>query len=456
MSLKPYLQYKESGVAWVGQIPHGWNIERLSWLFGIISSGTTPSSDSNEYYGGDVNWVTTGELRESVIWDTKRKVTTHAVLSLPALRVYEPGTLLIAMYGATIGRLGILGVPATTNQACCAFSDPTVSTDPQFVYYSLTAAKNHLLDIADGGGQPNINQDKLRSLRIALPPLPEQHKIAEYLDRETAEIDAFIGDQEELIVLLKERRAATITKAVTKGLDPTAKMMDSGLEWMGEVPESWTVAPLRRLVSSSLKYGANESADSDNPEWIRYLRITDFDTGGKLREGTFRSLPPEVAKDYMTAPGDVLLARSGATVGKAFLVPEDAPPSCFAGYLIRVETDRNMLIPSFFYAYTQSVAFSSWRDSAFVMATIQNIGADRYASLPVVCPPLCEQETIVDYLNLETAEIDATIADARESIGLSKERRAALISAVVTGKIDVCDAFAVKDSVLEGESVGAA
>lgn len=210
---------KDSGVKWIRQVPESWGVERLSWLFETISSGTTPAGESNGYYDGDINWVTTGELRELLIFETKRKVTAHAVDSLSALRVYDPGTLLIAMYGATIGRLGILGEKATTNQACCAFAGPRPSVLQKFVFFALMSSKDHLLVIADGGGQPNINQDKLRSLRIALPPLHDQEKIVEYLECETSEIDATIADAHESIALSKERRAALISAAVTGKID---------------------------------------------------------------------------------------------------------------------------------------------------------------------------------------------------------------------------------------------
>lgn len=216
--LDPSAQMKDSGIAWIGKMPHLWGLQRLSWLFNTISSGTTPPSEDQKYYGGDINWVTTGELRESIITDTAKKVTHEAVSELSALRVYEPGTLLIAMYGATIGRLGVLGAPATTNQACCAMADPK-GVSVAFMSYVLLAAREHLLVLASGGGQPNINQDKLRSLRIATPTLTEQEAIASYLDYETSEIDAAIADAMKAIELSKERRAALISAAVTGKID---------------------------------------------------------------------------------------------------------------------------------------------------------------------------------------------------------------------------------------------
>jgi type I restriction enzyme S subunit len=216
--LDPNAPMKDSGLAWIGSLPDEWAVKRMSWLFRTISSGTTPPNNKPEYYDGEVNWVTTGELRELGITGTKRTLNEIALADLSSLRIYSPGTLLIAMYGATIGRLGFLEVPATTNQACCAFAEP-VETNPRFVFYALLAAREHLLVIADGGGQPNINQDKLRSLRIPAPGLGVQNEIVSYLDCETAEIDAAIADAREAIALSKERRTAVISAVVTGKID---------------------------------------------------------------------------------------------------------------------------------------------------------------------------------------------------------------------------------------------
>lgn len=441
MSLKPYSKYKESGVEWVGRIPQDWNIERLSWLFGTISSGTTPSSDSSEHYGGEINWVTTGELRESVIFDTKRKVTSHAVRSLPALRMYEPGTLLIAMYGATIGRLGILGVPATTNQACCAFSDPTPSTDSQFVYYALMAAKNHLIDIADGGGQPNINQDKLRSLRIGIPSLTEQHQIAEYLDRETAEIDAFIADQEELIILLNERRAATITQAITKGLDSSAPMKASDIEWLSQVPSHWESVRLKNIVSVQGGY-MFDSASFKSEGTLPVVKQ------GDLFADSFSTyVDYEVPERFMISDNDLIVSMSGDFKsvlwdrGRAGL---NQRSSCMRP--LGTACDARWL------SYWMPLILKRLQ-ALNASTTIQNLSASELLDSNLVRCPISEQRRVADYLDRETTEIEAAMADAKVAISLSKERRAALISAAVTGKIDVRDAMAARKESLEGERV---
>jgi len=217
-SLPEQPELKPSGVDWLGEVPSHWKVLKISYGFSLIGSGTTPKSDSDEFYDGDVPWVTTSELRETVILSTKQTLTRSALGSHPTLRMYPPGTLLFAMYGATIGRLGILGIGATVNQACCAFAHPTQFVT-QYVYYWLWMRRPVLVALSSGGGQPNLSQDDLRQLRLTAPPKREQQAIADYLDANTASIDALIRTIETAVDRLTEYRAALISAAVTGKID---------------------------------------------------------------------------------------------------------------------------------------------------------------------------------------------------------------------------------------------
>ena len=204
---------------WGASRPDHWPMMRLSWLFRTTGSGTTPANEDITYGNdADVPWVTTGELREALILRTERGVSSDVLQRYSALKIHPAGSLLIAMYGATIGRMALLGVDAVSNQACCALVGP-IRAEPEFVQYSLMAAKNWLLLEAAGGGQPNINQDKIRSFRIPTPDLDEQRRIVAYLSDQAAKIDALIAETERFIQLARERRAALITAAVTGQID---------------------------------------------------------------------------------------------------------------------------------------------------------------------------------------------------------------------------------------------
>jgi len=172
-----YPEYKDSGVEWIGNIPKEWSMWKLSHAYNEIGSGTTPPSSSEDWYKGDIPWVTTGELREKEIVKTTKNISEKTIRQFPTLRKYPAGSIAIAMYGATIGRLGILGVEATTNQACCVLSK-SKEVDNKFLYYWLQAFKKDIVNLASGGGQPNINQETVASLKISSPNLTEQKQIA--------------------------------------------------------------------------------------------------------------------------------------------------------------------------------------------------------------------------------------------------------------------------------------
>jgi len=204
---------------WGGKPPSHWAWMRLSWLFRSTGSGTTPSPhDIVDPRDDTIPWVTTGELRETVITTTRMAVTSESLANYSALKVHPAGSLLIAMYGATIGRMSILGIPAASNQACCALIGPN-GCIAEFVQYSLLAARERLVLAAAGGGQPNINQDKVRSFRIPVPTVEEQRNIVSYLDEQTKKIDALIDEAEGIAAVAKERRSALIASVMAGQID---------------------------------------------------------------------------------------------------------------------------------------------------------------------------------------------------------------------------------------------
>ena len=216
--LDPDAPLKDSGVKWLGAVPEHWVTWKVTHGFQRLGSGTTPKSDDLQYYNGKIPWVTTSELRETVITDTNSKLTGKALKDYSSLHIYPPETLLFAMYGATIGRMGILDIYATVNQACCAFTDSKF-LDPKFTFYWLWMRRPILITLSVGGGQPNLSQDDLRNIRIPAPTLPEQHAIATFLDHETGHIDVLTTKVHESIAKLREYRTALISAAVTGKID---------------------------------------------------------------------------------------------------------------------------------------------------------------------------------------------------------------------------------------------
>lgn len=217
---------------------------------------------------------------------------------------------------------------------------------------------------------------------------------------------------------------------------PYAAYKDSGVEWLGGIPAHWEVKRLKFLLAQPLKYGANEAAELDDPELPRYVRITDIDESDSLREDTFKSLPVDVAEEYLLREGDLLFARSGATAGKTFLYRRNWGTCAYAGYLIRARLDTTRACPEFVRYFTASSSYWQWLSTAFIQATIQNVSAEKYASLVMSHPSYPEQHTIAAFLDRETARIDALVAKKERLIELLQEKRTALITRTVIKGLD--------------------
>ena len=430
-----YDNYKDSGIEWIGEIPSHWEYSPVKYFTEIIN-GSTPSSSEESYWNGDINWVTTddlGKLNQKYILSTRRTITETGYKSC-GTTIAPKGSVVISSR-APIGHLGILKIDACTNQGCKTLIPKNINSE--FLHYYLGIGRNELEALGQGSTFKELPTSALKGFKLISPPISEQTAIANYLDHKTTQIEHLIAKKEQLIQLLEEERVAVINQAVTKGLDPTVPMKESGIEWLEEIPVHWEVKRIKHLLSEPLKYGANESAEEENLDDPRYIRITDFGNDGKLKANTFKSLPFSKAENFLLSEGDILFARSGATVGKTFFFNNYKGIACFAGYLIKASCDRQLLIPEFLYEFTNTGSYNNWKQSIFQQSTIQNIGADKYNQLKIAIPPISEQKAIVEFLKNKSNEIVLIITKTQQEIELLKEYKTALISEVVTGKVDV-------------------
>ena len=209
------VRLSSSGVPWLGEVPEHWQVRKLHSLFRRHGSGTTPAGDT--YYGGGIPWVMTGDLSDGALLTTKRTVTQQALDQVSALRLFPSGSLIVAMYGATIGKTGVLAMDACTNQACCVLAEPKPHANPEYLQAVVNLARRHLIEQSYGGGQPNINAEIVRSLRVPLPPRPEQDKIVEAIHHasEQSAIDRTLRE----IDLLREYQTRLVAEVVTGKLD---------------------------------------------------------------------------------------------------------------------------------------------------------------------------------------------------------------------------------------------
>lgn len=449
MKWPPYPKYKDSGVEWLRDMPERWKIKRGRFLFQLNPPHfTAPLSNSKFVSFVPMEAVETdGSIDVAdarVIEDIGSGYTAFQdgdVIFAKITPCFENGKGALAhnlinerAYGST--EFHVLRVRNNLSNI--------------FLYYvtkSTAFMKLGESEMYGAGGQKRVPAKFCLNFRFPFPSLKEQQAIATFLDKETGRIDALVAKKKALIEKLKEQRTAIISNAVTKGLPddvapryglkPYTRFKLSGVDWLGDVPEGWEVKRLKEIVKEPLSYGANASSEESNSYEPRYIRITDISPDGSLCPDSYRSLPMETAKPYLLRDGDILLARSGATVGKSFLYKESYGQCCFAGYLIRVRVNKKIASSNFIIFIMQSIAYWQYIASIQIQATIQNVSAEKYNELLIPLPSLKEQQAIADYLDEQTGKIDVLIAKLEQAITTLQEYRTALITAAVTGKIDV-------------------
>ena len=433
--VRPYPEYKPSGSQWIWEIPSHWRstaIKRVSQT----GSGGTPPTGQQEYYGEGIPWVTSSELREQTITSTTETISERAISEIASLKLHSKGSVVIAMYGATIGRLGILGTPATVNQACCACK-ASQHINSNFLYHWLLANKDNLSALGQGGGQPNLSQEIIREFPIVLPPLEEQAAIVRFLDHADQQIQAYVSVKERLIALLEEERQALVHQAVTRGLDPNVRLKPSSVEWLGDVPEHWEVMPLKRAFVS-MDYGISDSGSQTGG--VRLL------TMGNIRDGSV-TVPSTggvtaVDQSLLLGKNDLLFNRTNSAelVAKVGLFSGHDSPVTFASYLVRMRS-RSSNEPEYLnMALNETTFLAQARREAVPSLHQSNLNPTRYGRIQISLPPKEEQKTILSALAEKTNGLKTSMELAHRQIELIEEYRTRLIADVVTGKIDVREA----------------
>ena len=441
---KPYPKYKDSGIEWLGEIPAHWPISPLKYLCSF-SGGGTPSKDRPEYWSGDIPWVSPKDMKSSRITSTIDNVTELAVKQSSTSLVGSGALLMVVRSGILQHSIpvAINDVPVTLNQDMKALRLSSRLNVKYLMYFISGNQAQLLLEWSKQGATvESIEQEYLANTIFPAAPIHEQNKIAAFLDHEIAKIDTLIEKQKQLIQLLKEKRQAVISHAVTKGLSslnggPSAKMRDSGVEWLGEVPEHWGVASIRRYLLEHRQ--GYYTTDAYVDEGAKLLRITDL---RELGEISITDCPKvtfsEALKNYFLQEGDVVFARTGGA-GSFGVIPLMHEVIAYASYLIRFR-----FLPEHF--NTNYLRFMFVADS-FQLAVkrnihggvTQNIHAEDIKDALVATPPLSEQLEIASYLDMQSSKYAVMISKASSAIELMQERRTALISAAVTGRIDVRD-----------------
>ena len=435
---RPYPDYKDSGVEWLGEVPAHWNIAPVYAHYEVAlgkmldAKRVTGESSGRYLRNVDVQWddVNVDDLPEMDFPPSERN-----------RYMLRPGDLLVCE-GGEVGRTSIWGGDIDEcfyQKAIHRVRPRSESQIPRFFYFLMCALAKG--GVFTAGGNPNtidhLTAVQLRHYRVPFPATREQRAIADFLDRETAKIDGLVARKERLIKLLHEKRGALITRSVTWGLDPDVPMKDSGFEWLGKIPAHWDVAPFKRVID--YLEGPGIMAADFMAEGVPLLRIAGIGGRWATLDGC-NYLSPEVVErkwsHFQVRLGDLLISGSAST---GFCTEADKATAGSIPYtgiiIIRPRADR--VSKNFVRWMLLSDVLATQVELASTGSTIRHFGPSHLATMRVMAPPLHEQRTIADHLAFETSRIDALVAKVRQAIDHLKEFRAALISGAVTGKIDV-------------------
>ena len=424
-----YAEYKDSGVEWLGEIPSHWGIRKLVWFFSA-EKGKNGQLLTKEYCGlntGDYP-VYSGQTENNGIMGS---------IDSYEFDVGNNGVLFSTTVGAKAMTLSFLQGKFSLSQNCMIIKPRKNNISTRFYYYHCQPLFAKERGLIPEHMQASFRVEDLYSYRISLPPINEQTQIANFLDHETAQIDTLIAKQEKLIELLKEKRQAVISHAVTKGLDPNVPMKDSGVEWLGEVPEHWEVT--RFAYQIFYQEGPGILAVDFHETGIPLLRIQNVKSDFVSNDYKTYLLPSKVLSKwdhYRVEKGDLIISCSAST-GLVSEVDESTVGAIPYTGLIRLKPRTRKIISQYIKLLVQSDLFFEQIEVLQTGSTIQHFGPFHLQQMYISLPPNEEQEVICLEVKNRVRDIENLILKAESAIQLMQERRTALISAAVTGKIDV-------------------
>jgi type I restriction enzyme S subunit len=431
--MKTYLKMKETSIPWLGKIPEHWGVKPIKNISKVQRGASPRPIDDPSYFddAGEFSWVRISDVSASngILYNTEQKLSESGASC--SVKRY-PGDLFLSIAG-TVGKPCILGIKACIHDGFVYFDKLNINV---WLLYRIFEAGYCYKGLGKLGTQLNLNTDTVGMIRIPFPPLDEQRAIAEYLDKTTAKIDGLIAAQEHLIELLAEKRKALISHVVTKGLNPKAKLKDSGVPWLGKVPEHWVAQRVKFCYTIQLGKMLQPEPDSPTDEETTYLKSQHVQWGQvRMEELPTMWTNKKERIQYEVRDGDLLVCEGG-DVGRAAIVHSSPVGLIIQNALHRVRPKNKNKAELLLYVLAHATSHG-WFDIICNKSTIAHFTVDKFGSLGIALPPLDEQRAIVEYLDKATAKLDALAAKAEEAIVLMKERRSALISAVVTGKVKV-------------------
>jgi type I restriction enzyme S subunit len=442
-----YQKYKDSGVVWLGDIPEHWEVKRLKFICTKVQTGTTPPTTQGEYYTeGNLNWFAPSDFKDGQILlkESIKKLNIQA-LEDRIVKHIPKGSVLIVGIGATLGKVGLLEIDAASNQQINAIF-LNKNNNSKFIAYHLFISQEIMKVISNSTTLGILNQEKTKLIPLTFPPLNEQEKIAQFLDYKTKQIDELIKKKETLIEKLDEKRTAIISHAVTKGLDSSVPMKDSGIEWLGDIPKHWKRGvKLLQLAEEKQHSFVNGPFGSDLlTSELKDEGIPVIYSGDVKPHKFFRKSDKYVTEEKASQlnfcrvdSGDLLLAKVGDPPGDAAIYPYSIESGIVTQDVVRIKIDRRKAIPEYISLLINSQAGRFIIKLISVEATRSRFSLGDFKGIRFFIAPLQEQAEISQYGEKILLEIGKQQETISKAIELLKEYRTSLITNAVTGKIDV-------------------
>jgi type I restriction enzyme S subunit len=447
MSFPRYPKYKPSGVEWLGDVPEGWEAKPLKYSTLVYTGNSLNETEKKLFESTDP---------EALPYISSKDIDleTHEVqyengLRIPkgqcGLKVAPSGSFLLCVEGGSAGRkVALLRHDVCFVNKLCCFSS---RRNNKFrFYFSQSQNFKDKFGLSLTGLIGGVSTSLLKNFQIPTPSDPEQTAIAEFLDRETAKIDRLVAEQRRLMELLKEKRQAVISHAVTKGLNPHAPMKPSGNLWLGDVPAHWNVLRLKH-VKANVKnafvdgpFGSNLKSEHFIDGGDVYVIESGFATQGSLDTAELKTISLEHFRTIDRSEaraGDIIIAKIGAQFGKSSILPNLDKPAVVSGNSLKFTISKELCDVNFVHWHLVNLKVLGVIDDIVAGSAQPALSLGGMNNLPMLLPPRTEQEAIVQFVTIKVSEFDTLTAEAQRTIDLLEERRTALISAAVTGQIDV-------------------
>jgi type I restriction enzyme S subunit len=409
--MKKYEKYKNSGYSWFGEVPSHWEVKDLKHEL-KFQTGGTPSTKVQKFYDGEYTWITIRDMKGKFVSDSSQQITIEGIIDAN-IPLTPKGSLLYS-FKLSVGQVAFADADIYTNEAIATFH-PSSKNNLVFWYYSLPFSVIHNAE-ENIYGAKLLNQELIKNAALIVPPISEQSQIVSYLNYKTTKIDSFISGSKQQIELLKEQKAAIINCAVTKGINANVKMKPSGVEWIGEIPEHWSVWKMKFL--SRIETGDKNTDDAEEdgvyPFFVRSDKVERLST-------------------YSFDGEAILTAGDGVGVAKVFHYANCK--MAIHQRVYKISHFKNVL-GEYLYHYIKDNFYKEVIKLS-AKTTVDSLRMHMLANFPIVFPDKHEQQLILTHITTEISQIEELIDKYQKQIELMQEYRTALISQAVTGKIDV-------------------